>query len=61
MLIRGMSILDRMIGYFIKKYGERHIAPINSKFLLPSPNANAGVTANKMMKILTNVLGDFIN
>ena len=54
--MRGMSILGRMTGYFIKKYGEKHIAPINSKFLLPSPNANAGATANKIMKILTSVL-----
>lgn len=61
MLMRGMSIFGRMTGYFIKKYGEKHIAPINSKFLLPSPNANAGATANKIMKILTSVLGDFIN
>ena len=59
--MRGMSMFGRMTGYFIKKYGEKHIAPINSKFLLPSPNANAGATANKIMKILTSVLGDFIN
>lgn len=59
--MRGMSILGRMTGYFIKKYGEKHIAPINSKFLLPSPNANAGATANKIMKILISVLDDFIN
>jgi len=40
--IKGKSTLLLNIGYSINNSGEIAIAPINSIFLAPAPNANAG-------------------
>ncbi|WP_232298666.1 hypothetical protein [Bacteroides fragilis] len=40
--IKGKSTLLLNIGYSINNNGDIAIAPINSIFLAPAPNANAG-------------------
>ncbi|EEF86785.1 hypothetical protein BACCELL_05627 [Bacteroides cellulosilyticus DSM 14838] len=40
--IKGQSTLLLNIGYWTNNKGEIAIAPINSIFLAPAPNANAG-------------------
>lgn len=54
-MINGKSIFGIITGYTKKRIGDNPIAPINNKFLFPSPNAKAGETASNIMNTFVKV------